>query len=128
MDQLREHRPDLAQAMRSFLQSAAVDGRATGATLQGQLGAAPIWSGMRGTALYGDHLLCVGDAAALVHPVTAEGISGALTSGRLAAETALKALEQRNYSRQALSPYGEAIRARYEILYNTLLQNEMNLA
>ncbi len=76
---------------------------------------------------YGDHLLCVGDAAALVHPVTAEGISGALTSGRLAAETALKALEQHNYWRQALSPYGEAIRARYEMLYDTLLQNEMNL-
>ena len=127
MDQLREHHPDLAQAVRNFLQSAIVNGRATGATLQGQLGAAPIWSGMRGTALYGDHLLCVGDAAALVHPVTAEGISGALTSGRLAAETALKALEQRNYWRQALSPYGEAIRARYEMLYDTLLQNEMNL-
>ena len=127
MDQLREHHPDLAQAVRNFLQSANVNGRATGATLQGQLGAAPIWSGMRGTALYGDHLLCVGDAAALVHPVTAEGISGALTSGRLAAETALKALEQHNYWRQALSPYGEAIRARYEMLYDTLLQNEMNL-
>jgi len=127
MDQLREHRPDLAQAIRNFLQSAAVNGRATGATLQGQLGTAPIWSGIRGTALYGDHLLCVGDAAALVHPVTAEGISGALTSGRLAAEAALKALEQRNYSRHALSPYGEAIRARYKMLYDTLLQNEMNL-
>jgi geranylgeranyl reductase family protein len=127
IDQLREHHPNLAQAVRNFLQSTAVNGRATSATLQGQLGAAPISSGMRGTALYGDHLLCVGDAAALVYPVTAEGISGALTSGRLAAETALKALEQGNYSRQALSPYGEAIRARYEMLYDTLLQNEMNL-
>jgi flavin-dependent dehydrogenase len=128
MDQLREHHPDLAQAVKNFLQGADVNERAAGATLQGQLGSAPIWSGMRGTALYGDHLLCVGDAAALVHPVSAEGISGALTSGRLAAETALKALQQRNYSMQALSPYGEAIRARYESLYDTLLQNEMNLA
>ncbi len=126
-DQLREHHPDLAEALRNFLQSAGVNGRAAGASLQGQLGAAPIWSGMRGTALYGDHLLCVGDAAALVHPLTAEGISGALTSGRLAAETALQALEQHNYSMQALSPYGEAIRARYEVLYDTLLQNEMQL-
>ena len=127
MEQLREHRPDLAQAVRNFLQSAAINERGANATLQGQLEAAPIWSGMRGTALYGDHLLCVGDAAALVHPLTAEGISGALTSGRLAAETALKALEQHDYSIQALSPYGEAIRARYEMLYDTLLQNEMNL-
>jgi flavin-dependent dehydrogenase len=59
--------------------------------------------------------------------LTAEGISGALTSGRLAAETALNALEQHDYSMQALSPYGDAIRARYELLYDTLLQNELNL-
>jgi geranylgeranyl reductase family protein len=127
MQQLREHHPDLARAIGNFLQSTDVNGRAASATLQGQLGAAPIHSAMRGTALYGDHLLCVGDAAALVHPVTAEGISGALTSGRLAAETALKALEKHDYSMQALSPYGEAIRARYEVLYDTLLQTEMNL-
>ncbi len=127
MQQLRTYHPDLAQALRAFLQSPAVNERTAAAALQGQLGAAPIWSGMRGTALYGDHVLCVGDAAALVHPLTAEGISGALTSGRLAAETALSALEQRDYSLQALSPYGEAIRARYEMLYDTLLQNAPNL-
>jgi len=127
MDQLREHHPDLAQTIDNFLQSASVDGRAANASLQGQLGAAPIWSGMRGSALYGEHILCVGDAAALVHPLTAEGISGALASGRLAAETALKALEQHDFSLHALSPYGEALRARYEILYDTLLQNEINL-
>lgn len=122
MDQLREHHPDLVQAVRNFLQSADINERAAGAALQGQLGAAPIWSGMRGTALYGDHLLCVGDAAALVNPLTAEGISGALTSGRLAAEMALKALTQNDYSMDTLSPYGEAIRARYDVLYDTLLQ------
>ena len=123
MHQLRTHHPDLAQSLRTFLQSPDVIGRAAAATLQGQLGAAPIWSGMRGTALYGDHVLCVGDAAALVHPLTAEGISGALASGRLAAETALEALERHDYTMQALSPYGEAIRACYQMLYDTLLQN-----
>jgi menaquinone-9 beta-reductase len=122
MDQLREHHTDLAQAVRNFLLSSDIKERAAGAALQGQFGAAPIWSGMRGTALYGDHLLCVGDAAALVNPLTAEGISGALTSGRLAAKSALNALEQDDYSMDTLSPYGEAIRARYEVLYDTLLQ------
>jgi flavin-dependent dehydrogenase len=96
------------------------------ASLRGQLGAAPIWSGLR-TALYGDHVLCVGDAAALVHPLTAEGISGALTSGRLVAVTALSALEQGDYSLRALSPYGETFRARYETLYDTLLENAPDL-
>ena len=123
MHQLRTHHTDLAQALRTFLQSPDMIGRTAAATLQGQLGAAPIWSGMRGTALYSDHVLCVGDAAALVHPLTAEGISGALASGRLAAETALEALERHDYSMQALSPYGESLRARYELLYDTLLQN-----
>ena len=91
MQRLRAHHPDLAQALGAFLQSQAASGRSTAATLRGQLVAAPIWSGLRGAALYGDHVLCVGEAAALVHPLTAEGISGALTSGHLAAVTALSA-------------------------------------
>jgi flavin-dependent dehydrogenase len=122
MDQLREHRTKLAQALENFLQSATVNQRALKAKLQGQLGAAPISAGMRGTALYGDHLLCVGDAAALVHPLTAEGISGALTSGRLAAETALNALNLHSYTMQTLSSYGIALRDRYATLYDSLLQ------
>jgi len=39
----------------------------------------------------------------------------------------LNALERHDYSMQALSPYGEAIRTKYEMLYDTLLENEMNL-
>lgn len=127
MQQLRAHHPDLAQALGAFLQSPAASGRSAAATLRGQLEAAPIWSGLRGTALYDDHVLCVGDAAALVHPLTAEGISSALTSGRLAAVTALSALEQGDYSLRALSPSGEALRARYETLYDTLLENAPDL-
>ena len=39
----------------------------------------------------------------------------------------LNALERNDYSMQALSPYGEAIRTKYEMLYDALLQNELNL-
>lgn len=81
---------------------------------------------MRGTALYGDHILCVGDAAALVHPISAEGISEALTSGRLAAETSLVALARNDFSQEVLSPYGDALRSRYLELYDALLVGESN--
>ncbi len=122
--QLRADRPDLTQALEKFVQTG--NERSSKAVLSGKLRAAPIAAGMRGTALYGDHILCVGDAAALVHPVSAEGISEALTSGRLAAETALVALASANYSKQALRPYAEAIRSRYEALYDGFLAGAGN--
>ena len=124
MEQLRKCHTNLAQATEQFLHSDIMDGRAAHARLEGKLEAAPIWSGMRGTALYGDHILCVGDAAALVHPLTAEGISEALTSGRLAAETALAALARNTFTMEAFSPYGNVLRERYGQLYESLLQNQ----
>jgi menaquinone-9 beta-reductase len=83
-----------------------------------RLKTAPVWAGLRGTALYGERALVVGDAAALVDLNSAEGISGALYSGRLAAETALAS---RDYSLEALGSYGEAIRERYARLYEEQL-------
>ncbi|HLQ29761.1 MAG TPA: geranylgeranyl reductase family protein [Ktedonobacteraceae bacterium] len=125
MEQLRAEHTDLTKALEHFLQSADSSGRARNATLQGSLGAAPIAAGLRGTALYGEHMLCVGDAAALVHPLSAEGISGALTSGRLAAETSLVALAQKDYSKAALSPYGVALRSRYQERYAALAETHL---
>jgi len=126
MQQLRAEHLDLAQALGNFLRSADCGDRALSAKLQGKLRAAPIASGLRGTALYGDHILCIGDAAALVHPLSAEGISGALVSGRLAAEAAQSALARNDYSREALSPYGAALRDRYQVQYDALLTEKGN--
>ena len=120
--QLHTEHPNLAQSLETFLRVG--DARASHATLQGKLRAAPIASGMRGTALYGDHILCVGDAAALVHPISAEGISEALTSGRLAAETSLVALRRKDFSQETLRPYGDALHNLYQELYDTLLAND----
>ncbi len=126
LQQLRAEHSDLAQSLETFLRVGEV--RASHATLQGKLRAAPIAAGMRGTALYGDHILCVGDAAALVHPVSAEGISEALTSGRLAAETSLVALRRKNFSQEALRPYGDAIRSLYQEVYDTLIASNSNVS
>ncbi len=125
MTQLRAAHPNLKQSIKSFLQSADLSNRTARSELQGKLHAAPIASGLRDTALYGDHMLCAGDAAALVHPLSAEGISGALISGRLATETALTALNAKDYTQDTLSPYGVALRERYQVLYDGLLNGSM---
>ena len=125
MAQLRAARTDLEGALTAFLQSPELEGRALRSRLEGQLGAAPIAAGLRGTALYGERMLCVGDAAALVNPVSAEGISGALWSGRVAAETAAEALARNDCSMAALSPYGAAVREKYQLLYDAVLEQFM---
>jgi geranylgeranyl reductase family protein len=110
----RKEKPE--GALHSFLQSKVMRDRLRPDPVR--LKTAPVWAGLRGTALYGERMLVVGDAAALVDLRSAEGISGALYSGRLAAETALKS---QDYSLTALSGYGKAIRERYARLYEEQL-------
>jgi flavin-dependent dehydrogenase len=124
MEQLRAEHTDLDESLQRFLRSEPVHVRTGKAKLEGVLKAAPLAAGLRGTALYGDRILCVGDAAALVHPLTAEGISGALTSGRFASESALQALNQESYTKSTLSSYGTALRAHYQEPYDALIASD----
>ena len=59
--------------------------------------------------LYGDGVLVAGDAAGMVNAVFSEGANLALLSGMMAAETVLRARQYGDYSREALSYYGELI-------------------
>ncbi|MCP1662393.1 MAG: NAD(P)/FAD-dependent oxidoreductase [Methanocalculus sp. MSAO_Arc1] len=52
-----------------------------------------------------DNMLIVGDAARVSDPITGGGIYNAMYTGRLAAETALSALENGDTSKAALMPY-----------------------
>ena len=54
-----------------------------------------------------DGILAVGDAAAFVNPVTAEGISYALDSGIMAADVGVTALARGDCSRSALEAYDD---------------------
>lgn len=121
MRQLREDRVHLANALATFLEDLPPKGRGARAQLQEQHRAAPIWAGLRGTALFGERLLCAGDAAALVHPRSAEGISAALWSGRMAAETAVSALKHGHLSPPSLSRFGALLRQRYQLTYDEIL-------
>ena len=63
--------------------------------------------------LYGDGYLVVGDAGGLVNAVHREGSNLAMTSGRFAAETVVRAKQAGAYSASALSGYAEKLRSSF---------------
>jgi len=56
-------------------------------------------------SLYDDHILLIGDTGGFVSPISGEGIQHACLSGNIAAETAIKALEAEDYSKEVLKHY-----------------------
>ncbi len=58
---------------------------------------------------YGNGFLLVGDAASLIDPFTGEGIGNAMTSGWIAAQTLVKALDAGDVSEAFLKQYDEAL-------------------
>ncbi len=56
-------------------------------------------------SLYDDNLMLIGDAGGFVSPISGEGIQTAVISGKIAAETAIKALQDENYSKTSLKMY-----------------------
>lgn len=65
--------------------------------------------GSKKRILSGERYMLVGDAAYLIDPFTGEGIGNALYSGRIAANQAAIAIEQNNFSKEALSKYDAEI-------------------
>lgn len=62
------------------------------------------------TQVSGDGYMLVGDAASLIDPFTGEGIGNALYSGMLAAEAAVKAIEQKRFDADFLQKeYGDVL-------------------
>jgi len=57
---------------------------------------------------YGDGIMGIGDSMGFVAPIIGEGIFSALLTGKLAAETAIEALELGDYSKKVLKKYQRA--------------------
>jgi geranylgeranyl reductase family protein len=57
---------------------------------------------------YGDGIMGVGDTMGFVAPIIGEGIFSALLTGKLAAQTAIHALELGDYSKEVLKRYQKA--------------------
>lgn len=64
-----------------------------------------------------DHVLVVGEAAGLVHPLSGEGIGPSMISAELGARFALRALERGEFNASALAAYGEAFHTRFDRLH-----------
>ncbi|MFX1593424.1 MAG: geranylgeranyl reductase family protein [Promethearchaeota archaeon] len=56
-------------------------------------------------SLYGDNIMLVGDTAGFVNPISGEGICPSIVSGKIAAETAINALESEEISTHTLKNY-----------------------
>lgn len=73
----------------------------------------PLALAPRRGSLVGDGVLLVGEAAALVGPMTGAGIYPALRSGIWAAENLIAALRTNDLSRRALLPYERRVHRRF---------------
>jgi geranylgeranyl reductase family protein len=56
-------------------------------------------------SLYDDSIMLIGDTGGFVSPISGEGIHTSIISGNSAAEVAIKALEEENYSKMILKRY-----------------------
>lgn len=65
--------------------------------------------GSKRRKISGDNFILTGDAASMIDPFTGEGISNAMYCGMIAAETAVKAIEQGNYHAGFLRQYDESV-------------------
>jgi len=61
--------------------------------------------GSKKKRISGNNFLLAGDAASLIDPFSGEGIGNAMTSGKIASQTILKALKENNFSAEFLKEY-----------------------
>ncbi|MBL7832194.1 MAG: hypothetical protein JNK41_14295 [Saprospiraceae bacterium] len=61
--------------------------------------------GSRRVKLFGNNFLLIGDAASLIDPKSGDGISNAIESGFISANTIIKAHEINDFSEESLKKY-----------------------
>jgi geranylgeranyl reductase family protein len=94
---------------RAIEQTPSLKARFAHAGLQGKIMGWGLPLGSRKRALSGDHFLLCGDAGSLIDPFTGEGISNAMFSGMLAAETVAKSVNEKKYEAAFLSRYDDSV-------------------
>lgn len=97
----------------------ALSARLTTARLRGKVVGWPLTTYDARLPLVADRVILTGDAAGFINPLNGEGIQYALTSGRWAAETALDALADDDFSEARLTAYAD--RAARELRYDMAL-------
>jgi menaquinone-9 beta-reductase len=110
---IRKRRINLNRAFEDFADKTryAAD-KLRGASRESRLRGALLRVGLGGSEARKRNVLLAGDAASLTNPISGEGITYALESGRLAAETIASALRSGN--EDALRDYPVILKSRYE--------------
>jgi geranylgeranyl reductase family protein len=97
----------------------ALSRRLAGARIRGRVVGWPLTTYDARLPVVGERVMLVGDAAGFINPLNGEGIQYALVSGRWAAETALAAAADDDFSMERLSAFAE--RAERELRYDMAL-------
>ncbi len=105
------------EAFETFIRTPQLQYLLTGAHQSGPVRGFPIRCDFARARTFGERVMLVGEAAGLVHPLTGEGISYALESGKLAAEHLVKMLETGDLSRKRLQGYDWQLRLRYHAFF-----------
>jgi geranylgeranyl reductase family protein len=87
---------------------------AAGKKLVGRLKGAFLNTSFSAGKAHGNRTLWVGDAAGLIQPHLAEGLSPALRSGKIAARSAVEFLENGTFAGQDLAPYTHRLHAEFD--------------
>lgn len=100
-----------AFVLQQWLTALPANWQLTEATMTGPITGATLGAARGATSRYADGVLRVGDAAQLTDPLTGEGLSGALASGRVAAQVVATALTHEGAAERegALTAYGTLV-------------------
>lgn len=79
------------------------------AVLDGKIVGFPLPLGSKKRAISGEGYLLIGDAAALIDPLTGEGIGNAIVSGKIAGEIVAEAVKQNAFDTHFLKQYDKAV-------------------
>lgn len=103
---IAQQKINLKEALYAFIQaSPELKARFDESTQVGKLEGFGLALGSRRVPMSGDHFLLIGDAASLIDPASGEGISNAIVSGRVAAETIVAAFKKQDFSADFLKNY-----------------------
>ena len=116
----REHQANVRRLMEAFVETLrATDPRFEGMAQSGEWRGAPLRFDFVPERCAEPGLVLVGDAAGMVSPFSGEGISFALESGKLAAETIADALDAGAAAPLDLGPYVSTLRTQYAGYFET---------
>lgn len=104
--EISKRKINLKQALTNIIsENPAISTRFENAQMEGKIQGFGLALGSRKVQLYGDHFLLVGDAASLIDPKSGDGISHAIESGIIAANTIINAHKIGDFSKSYLENY-----------------------